>query len=88
MTNYNKVNDKKEEKTNHAFEDDRDKYESVYPGKLNFRKEPGGEILFEMKQGERMFYTGITEEYDGVDWLSMEARGQKGFVMARYVEKV
>ncbi len=86
MTNYNKAKEEKEEKKEEF--DDRDLYESIYPGKLNFRKEPGGDILFELKPGERMYYTGRTEEYDGLDWLSMEARGQKGFVMGRYVEKV
>ena len=86
MTDYNKPKEEKEEKK--KIIDDRDSYESIYPGKLNFRKEPGGDILFEMKQGERMYYTGKTDEYDGVDWFSMEARGQQGYVMARYVEKV
>ena len=88
MTNYNKIKDDKNEEKKEEVFDDRDLYESTYPGKLNFRKEPGGEVLFTIKQYERMYYTGITEEYDGYDWLSMEARGQKGFVMARYVDKV
>ena len=87
MTNYNKVKEEGNKKAS-PIVDDRDLYESIYPGKLNFRKEPGGEVLFVIKCGERMYHTGMTEEYDGVDWLSMEARGKQGFVMSRYVEKV
>ena len=86
MTNYNKP--KEEKKTQSPIVDDRDLYESVYPGKLNFRKEPGGEVLFKIKKGERLYFTGRKEEFDGVDWLSFEARGKQGFVMERYVEKV
>lgn len=86
MTNYNNPKEVKEGKA--PIKDDRDLYESVYPGKLNFRKEPGGEVIFELKPGERMYYTGMTEEFDGVDWLSMEARGKQGYVMEKYVEKV
>ena len=85
MTEYSKVSNKKSKP---PIKDDRDLYESIYPGKLNFRKEPGGEVLFILKKGERMRFTGMVEEFDGVDWLSMEARGKQGFVMERYVEKV
>lgn len=86
MTNYNKPKEKEEKKQ--VVKDDRDLYESVYPGKLNFRKEPGGEILFTLKSGERLYFTGRKDEFDGVDWLSMEARGKQGYVMEKYVEKV
>lgn len=86
MTNYNKPNEVNKPKS--PIKDDRDVYESVYPGKLNFRKEPGGDILFTLKPGERLYFTGRKEEFDGVDWLSMEARGKQGFVMEKYVEKV
>ena len=85
MTDYRKVN-KKSNKP--PINDDRETYESIYPGKLNFRKEPGGEVLFVLKKGERMSFTGMRQEFDGVDWLSMEARGKQGFVMERYIEKV
>ena len=87
MTNYNKPKENTEKKAS-PIVDNRDLYESTYPGKLNFRKEPGGEVLFTLKMGERMYHTGRVEEYDGVDWLSMETRGKQGFVMKRYVEKV
>lgn len=87
MTNYNKVNEgtKAEEK---EPIDDRVKYEVSYPGNLNFRKEPGGEILFELKPGEKMSFVGDIEEYDGFKWYKMEARGKTGFVMEKYIDPV
>ena len=67
MTNYNKKSDpEKEEKVE---VDNRETYINVYPGRLNFRKEAGGDILFGMRQGERMKHSGKTDEFDGDLWL-------------------
>jgi len=86
MMNYNKVNDSPTEAEKTEVADDRKKYWVSYPGNLNFRKYPGGNILFELKPGEEMAFVGDVEEYDGYDWLKMEARGKTGFVMSKYVE--
>ena len=88
MTNYNKVNREETKAEEKEPVDDRVKYEVSYPGNLNFRKEPGGDILFELKPGEKMSFIGDIDEYDGFEWYKMEARGKTGFVMKKYVDPV
>ena len=84
MTDYNKLTKKeiKQEK------DTRPRYFVNYPKMLNFREEPGGNIIMHLKSKEKMVFLGTEDEYDGVKWLKMEARGKQGWVMARYVEMV
>lgn len=86
MTNYNNAG--KPEKNEEKVEDTRPVYEVVYSGNLNFRAEPGGKVIFELKHGEKVKYVGETEEYDGFDWIKVEARGKTGFVMSKYMDLV
>lgn len=84
MTDYNKSGKNATEPK--KIEDDRPIYQVVSKKMLNFREAPGGNVIFPLKIGEKIRYTGAIEEYDGENWRSIEARGKQGWVMEKYID--